>query len=181
HRTEVSGTNRRVGWQRCKAPGPRAGATSNGTIFSTAPEPEPRKSPSAAKALRSCPECGRTITPDAKRRYPKFCSDACARAADPAHSAEAARKRAETSRRRTAEREEWERTHPDVDVAAERVRFAQEIAPRLATIPLKKIVEATGMSPTYAQFTRRGARAPHPMFYAALEALVEECAPGRNE
>jgi hypothetical protein len=122
-----------------------------------------------ASIPRACPECGKPL-PDGRRR---FCSPECAEADFRAvrlakltranHGGEAAKLRGQTNARKAGERLAWERAHPDVDLDAERARFAREIQPRLAGFVLARIMEATGVSLRYASQLRRGEVVPHPM------------------
>jgi hypothetical protein len=56
----------------------------------------------------------------------------------------------------------------------ERARYQSEILPRLArvTFPLRDLADALGLSLAYAGRIRSAEVIPHPMYYAALEALI---------
>jgi len=51
--------------------------------------------------------------------------------------------------------------------------FQREILPRLRTMKLSEIVEATGCSKASASDIRRGKRTPHVSTWAALTKVVE--------
>jgi len=147
----------------------------------------------AGKLARTCPECGAPVPPE-RRTY---CSDPCreaheravviprrvsgrvaamaearANGRDPSHGGAAAGKRAETLAARQSARREWETAHPDVDLDAERERFAREILPGLQGVPIAKIARAAGISTTYAQLIRAGIYTPHPLYFARLVDLL---------
>ena len=50
--------------------------------------------------------------------------------------------------------------------------FAREILPKLASVKLREIVEATGLSKGYASTVRSGKYSPHVSTWAALTELV---------
>ena len=60
-----------------------------------------------------------------------------------------------------------------LDGAEERERFVAEILPRLAEVPLSRIVKATGVSLRYASMIRGGLYIAYPMHYDALSELVQ--------
>ncbi len=63
---------------------------------------------------------------------------------------------------------EWQRDHPwPADLSA----FTREILPRLQTVSVRTIVDATGLSEGYCRRVRAGAVVPHPMWWAALSDL----------
>jgi CRISPR-associated protein Cas1 len=180
-RTPLSHANRRSVWrQKRKGTDTDSGGITsptvvpNGTIVTAQPTP-PR-----SKAPKACAECGRPITPDATGYYRKYCSDACAASAAAAHSAAATEKRNRANLRRKAERDDWERAHPELDVTAERARFRAEMSPRLASVPIPKIMAATGLSLDYSARIRRGEKVPHPRFFPELERLIEESSRDRG-
>jgi hypothetical protein len=77
----------------------------------------------------------------------------------------------------------WEAAHPEVNLTAERQRYQREILPRPteSTLPIRDLVDALGLNRTYVARIGRGEVVPHPMYYAALERLVEMAAPGGDE
>lgn len=66
----------------------------------------------------------------------------------------------------------WDRqaTRPGPEV------FQTEILPKLSAIPLKKMVETTGLSKSYCSLIRRGGVIPHPSHWEALYALGHDTA-----
>ena len=68
----------------------------------------------------------------------------------------------------------WQRDHPwPTDLA----RFEREILPALAGVPVRELVEATGLSDVYCRRIKRGQIVPHPMWWEALARL--QCGPAR--
>jgi hypothetical protein len=65
---------------------------------------------------------------------------------------------------------EWDKANPGVVYDPE--LFRREIWPRLATVPLKEIVEATFCSKASASDIRRGKRTPHVSNWADLSSLA---------
>lgn len=64
---------------------------------------------------------------------------------------------------------DWQRTHSwPTDLST----YSREIAPRLAAVPAAEIVAATGLSMSYCRQLQSGEVTPHPMWWAALTALV---------
>ncbi len=140
---------------------------------------------------RTCLECGRVLT-DRRRN---FCSDVCREqhqreveiprfalagqsalarqreaGDDPAHGGAAKGKRVASKERRARERADWEAVHGDGKT--ERERFVRGIQPRLAGIPLSRIVAATGFSVRYASLIRSGEYVTHPVNQAAIRELI---------
>jgi hypothetical protein len=63
----------------------------------------------------------------------------------------------------------WQRAHawpPDPG------RFEREILPELADVPVRELVEATGLSDAYCRRIKRGAVVPHPMWWERLRAVA---------
>jgi len=144
-------------------------------------------------AIKTCRECGNEV----ERKGREFCSKGCwekhneevvlsrladagaksfaklhASGKDPSHGGEAARKRGQSNARRAQERREWERMNTDVEVEIEKQYFVNDLLPKLRDIPVRRIVNATGLSIRYASMIRRGLYTPHPMHYQKLEELV---------
>lgn len=65
---------------------------------------------------------------------------------------------------------EWERTHSERPNPAE---FSRDILPRLERAPLRKIMEATGLSLRYCSIIRRGLYVPHPRHWETLSQVGE--------
>jgi hypothetical protein len=127
----------------------------------------PRQRPAselAALPLWSCPDCGGTVTNPRHVRC-----DACI-AADPAQAPEIRGRRGAAIAARKRALAEWDSLNPGAVYDPE--LFARDILPRLATVKLSEIVEATGMSKAYASDVRRGKWTPHVSTWEALAALV---------
>ena len=65
----------------------------------------------------------------------------------------------------------WQRENPWPDDMA---LFEREIGPRLADVPVRDLVEATGLSEAYCRRVKRGLVVPHPMWW---ERLTQSSAP----
>jgi hypothetical protein len=89
---------------------------------------------------------------------------------DPAHGGEAARKRGSSNRERARQRADWDAAHRGSEKLKE--WFAKEVVPALASIPISRIVEATGFSPGYASLVRKGEYLPHPVHFRGLTRLA---------
>ena len=71
-------------------------------------------------------------------------------------------------RKRQRERAEWQRQRSGVTDPSD---FRHEIFPLIQTVPLSRLVTATGLSLRYCSQIRRGERVPHPRhWHAFLEA-----------
>ena len=136
------------------------------------------------EAGRSCAECG---SPTLGRR--STCSDACEEAArargleafvaagtrvlSARHGPGAAPELTEAGRGRlreaasgrVAEAREWQRGHAwPSDPGA----FGRDVLPRLTGVPVRELVEATGLSEQYCRRIKRGLVVPHPMWWERL-------------
>jgi CRISPR-associated endonuclease Cas1 len=89
---------------------------------------------------------------------------------DPTQSERARGARSASLRRERAARDDWDREHHGAtfDAAA----FAREMLPRLAQVPLSRIVDATGLSVSAASRVRRGLLRPHPRHWDRLRQLT---------
>jgi hypothetical protein len=84
---------------------------------------------------------------------------------DPTHGGEAGLKRGQATSRRKREIAEWEATFGQlVDLNA----FERDILPHIKHIPLRRLMEATGLSLRYVSQIRRGERVPHPRHWQAF-------------
>ncbi len=88
---------------------------------------------------------------------------------DPAHGGVAAAKRSATQSERAAARAAWEARHPGADGHEE---FEKVVRPKLADVPLSRIVAVTGLSLRYASLIRSGTHTPHPMYFETLAKLA---------
>ena len=143
--------------------------------------------------LNTCPECGEVV----KKSDREFCSKACYEihnnevvlpklmkagprrmaekrqsGLDLNHGGEVAAKRGRSNVMRFLQRVEWERLNPDVDIAAEKLRFTKDLLPRLQIIPVRQLAKESGLSRRYSSLIRRGEYVPHPMHYQKLEVLI---------
>jgi CRISPR-associated endonuclease Cas1 len=95
---------------------------------------------------------------------------------DPAHSEDADRKRAERMMAQQTAAKAWEQAEGAVD---ESLDFARDVLPRLQTVPLGRMVEATGLSAGYCSFVRRGLKIPHRRHWERL-AHLDDKLPARD-
>ncbi len=80
----------------------------------------------------------------------------------------------ELASQRVRDARAWQRGHawpPDPG------RFAREILPGLADVPVRELVAATGLSDAYCRRIRRGQVVPHPMWWERLEGLLPRPGP----
>ena len=127
----------------------------------------PRQRPAAEPTvllLWSCPDCGGAVTNPRHVRC-----DACI-AADPAQAPEIRGRRGAAIAARKRALAEWDSLNPGAVYDPE--LFASDILPRLATVKLSEIVEATGMSKTFASQVRAGKFTPHVSTWAAFGELA---------
>lgn len=89
---------------------------------------------------------------------------------DPAHGGEAGRKRGKRNAEHVAAIERWEQQRGAADTAHP-VDFARGILPRLRSVPLSVMAEATGLSLGYCSFVRRGQKVPHRRHWGSLARL----------
>lgn len=85
---------------------------------------------------------------------------------DPAHGGEAARKRSASQSRRRRE----ELASGEGDASADAERFRRDVLPLIATVPVRQLVAATGLSAPYCAMIRRGAYVPHRRWWEKLRA-----------
>ena len=64
----------------------------------------------------------------------------------------------------------WDRRHGPADADA----YRRDILPTLATIPLRRLQEATQLSKTTCGQIRRGLKVPHPRHWGALQELSSQ-------
>jgi len=83
---------------------------------------------------------------------------------DGRHQGESARKRAAANSRHKRAAAAWEREHGPADPA----EFTQQILPAVEQIPLRRLMEATGLSLRHCSLIRRGVRIPHPRHWDAF-------------
>lgn len=99
-------------------------------------------------------------------------ADYRSKGADPSQRGAAAKERIKTNMRQASERKKREASHT---MTTENVkRFKMEILPKLARVPLSKIMRAAGVSKRYASMTRGGVAVPQDsMHHRKLEGLAE--------
>jgi hypothetical protein len=119
----------------------------------------------AARGFASCLDCG---GPLASPRHLR-----CAECWDeqPGQSKDIRHWRGQAMAEARSAEEQWRRENPNAPVDADAYR--SRILPGLADVPLREIIVATGGSKSSASSYRSGKRAPHPMYWPALEALGE--------
>ena len=141
-------------------------------------------SPTASKAPTvfrvHCLECGNHTTRarklcdscrDAKRGEARLNKLSTLRNAgiDPAHGGKAAQQRGQSNRQHQHEVAAWNssNTRPDPQL------FPDTILPGLQNLRIADIAEATGLTPGYCSFIRRGTKTPHPRHWSALAELAD--------
>jgi hypothetical protein len=125
-----------------------------------------RQRPTGVAVLRlwSCPECGGAV--ENRRRVR---CDACIEA-DPRQSPELRGRRGAAIAARKRALRDWENAHPDAAYDPE--LFRREILPRLKRVKLADIMEAAGISKSYASQVRAGTYTPHVSTWEALARLA---------
>jgi CRISPR-associated protein Cas1 len=126
-----------------------------------------RQRPTARPATRptwTCPSCGAAV---ANHRHVRC--EACI-AADPRQAAEVRGRRGAAIAARKRALTEWDKANPGTVHDPE--WFRRDILPRLASLKLSEIMEATGISKAFASQVRAGKFAPHVSTWPALANLV---------
>jgi CRISPR-associated endonuclease Cas1 len=152
--------------------------------------------PGEARTSRSCQWCGGPVEPG-RQTCSQECLAAVTAANHPAFVAagianlarrlttgarpelsEAGRTRVGSRARETiAAAREWQRSHP---WPADMTTFEREVIPELATVPLRALAEATGLSVGYCRRVKAGEVTPHPMWWDDLRSLSRtRSGPGR--
>jgi CRISPR-associated endonuclease Cas1 len=130
---------------------------------STTARQRPASEP-VALPLWTCPDCGGTVT------NPRHVRCETCIAADPRQSPEIRGRRGAAIAARKRALAEWSKVHGDDPYDPE--LFRREILPRLRTVRLSEIVEATGMSKAFASQVRAGKFTPHVSTWRALAGLA---------
>jgi hypothetical protein len=117
-----------------------------------------------ALSLWTCPNCGGAV------RNPRHVRCAACIGADPAQAPEIRGRRGAAIAARKRALSEWDKTNPGALYDPE--LFRREILPRLRTVKLSEIVEATGLSKSYASQVRAGKFTPHDSTWSALDRLA---------
>jgi hypothetical protein len=144
-------------------------------------------SPNPALPAR-CLRCGGEV-PHAKRRYcdtclPRILTEQQARfqesglvaleqrksgGVDPTHGGSAARKRGQAISSRKREIADWEASFGQL---VDRAAFQRDILPHIEEIPLRRLMDATGLSLRYVSQIRRGEKVPHPKHWQAFRESI---------
>lgn len=88
---------------------------------------------------------------------------------DPAHGADAARKRGATAAAHLRENAAWDTGH---DTEVDESEFRREIQPLIQRLSINAIARATGLSLRYCSLVRAGERVPHPRHWEKLCRIV---------
>jgi CRISPR-associated endonuclease Cas1 len=112
----------------------------------------------------SCPDCGAPVT---NLRHVRC--EACINA-DPRHTPEVRRHRGAAIAARKRALRDWEAANPDSNYDPE--MFRREILPGLAEVRLADIMEAAGISKSYASQVRSGECTPHVSTWESLKDLA---------
>jgi len=118
----------------------------------------------AVLPLWSCPDCGEAVTNPRHVRC-----DACI-AADPRQTPAVRGRRGAAIAARKRALAEWEQANGEAPYDPE--MFRRDVLPRLATVKLSEIMDATGMSKGFASQVRAGKFQPHVSTWQALGGLV---------
>jgi len=151
------------------------------------------------KQIAACQDCG-VVLEDVTRRYCDACLPDVRRerekrvfavaglailetrrvaGTDPAHGGEAGKARGRTNAAHVAAIIEWEREQRSMPESGAETRpatsqdtsFTRDILPALQGVPLLAMAKATGLTPGYCSFIRRGLKVPHRRHWAALAEL----------
>jgi CRISPR-associated endonuclease Cas1 len=148
---------------------------------------EPTNNPTRPILTPTCRGCG-TPLQDRERQYcdtclpdqraahvpifstagPKALAERRAAEVDPAHGGTARSKRGERIAQQWREIAQWESVTEDRPAS---VDFEHDVLPRLATVSLATLMEATGLSRRYCWLIKTGQKVPHPRHWQALSAL----------
>lgn len=93
-----------------------------------------------------------------------------AKGQDPSNTPAAAAKRSATQSRRKREQLAWAPTEADLEWTEERYR--EDILPSLASVPLSRLMEVTGLSDSACSRIRRGVLTPHRRHWRVLATLL---------
>lgn len=127
-----------------------------------------------ASDRKLCPDCRTAHQTDKVERMNVQGLETLARlrqqGQDPAHGREAATKRAASMTRQNAASAEWElhNERPDPEI------WQTEILPGLASVTLKQMMDATGLSSGYCSMIRQGDKTPHPRHWEPLRDLTSD-------
>lgn len=153
-----------------KAGGPKAPRPSSACRFCGVVLQDPQR--------RVCDDC----MPEHRREHARPFADAGptalarlrAQGRDPTATPEARAKQGRSMSKRNREQALWDRENPEADRDPE--TFRREVLPGLAGVPLRRMVEATGLSLRHCSRIRRGEAVPHPRHWETLRGLSRETA-----
>jgi hypothetical protein len=86
---------------------------------------------------------------------------------DPTHGGKAAERRGQAIVERKRQAAEWEQANPE---RADPELFRREILPPIQEVPLRRLVDATGLSLRYCSLVRRGEMVPHARHWGTLRS-----------
>lgn len=121
-----------------------------------------------ARQRTYCPECRGAGVEAARSEAQAALRARRSAGTDPAHGGHAAKRRGRRNSAALRANAAWER---DQQNPADPEWFAREIQARLAQVPVREIMRATGLSQPYCAMIRRGERVPHPRHWARLGSL----------
>ncbi len=195
--TPLTQANRRAGRARVKASKQQAKSSETGSRigpFGTEPPLSAANARARQAALPSaCLECGTVLT-NPHRKFCDLClSDvrseqqvtgfgpsgpamlATRRAAgnDPAHGGTAGIARGQSNASHYAANAAWEQETVS-DPGSTPDDFTRDILPRLQSIPLRAMADATGLTKGYCSFVRRGLKVPHRRHWETLSRLSRD-------
>ncbi len=134
----------------------------------------------------------RSVLDDSSRKYCDVCfpdrreaivanfasagSDALAkrraeRETDPAHTIKARRKQGVRAAENVRAIRDWDQKNRSTESAFD---FERDILPKLQSVPLSRIMQATGLSLRYCSLIRRQDKTPHQRHWEALARLCEQ-------
>lgn len=127
----------------------------------------------APKKRTQCDECLPVVRAEALDRLISSAHEELQRRRaagdDPSQTDDAQEKRGKSNHRHQLEVHEWNRSNTNLPDAV----FIQTILPGLQDVPLNEMARATGLTPGYCSYIRRGLRVPHQRHWSTLAALVQ--------
>jgi CRISPR-associated protein Cas1 len=166
-RTPLSGTNQRAAQAAVKARKQIGGALNarNRAARTRVHATEP--------GTRTCIDCGAPVV----RARDLRCTECWERT--PGQSAEVRRRRGRAIAAARAKLELWQREHPDFETP--RDHYLAEIRPNLASVKLRDIMAATGLSKSTTSMIRSGKHIPAARHWPKLAALTGVDTPRRDD
>ena len=96
---------------------------------------------------------------------------------DPAHGAEAKRKRGETLRENMRLNRDWEANNTSTMTEAD---YRERVLPALKEVSSRAIMVAMGVTQAYALDVRNGKRVPHPRHWNSIIEIIYSVEPTRH-